>query len=70
MDEITRLRFALYRYGGHVPPCAGHPCECGFKAEWDAARLPADFGEVIRIAQLAAFTQELLPQSDRGANGT
>jgi hypothetical protein len=61
---INRLRFALYIYGDHIPPCPGRPCECGFKAEWDAADLPGTFGEVMRIAQLKALTPELPSQSD------
>lgn len=32
---IERLREALRVYGGHVPPCVGRPCQCGFKVEWD-----------------------------------
>jgi hypothetical protein len=54
MDEqlVTRLRFALYRYGGHVPPCPGRPCECGFLAEWRAAQLPETFLDVAKIALL------------------
>jgi hypothetical protein len=61
--RINRLRFALYRFGGHIPPCPGRPCECGFKTEWDAADLPAIFGDVMRIAQLNALVPELPPQS-------
>ena len=52
MDAYTRLRFAIYRYGGHVPPCSGRPCECGFKAEWDFAQLPATFGDAIDLMHL------------------
>lgn len=55
MDLVTRLRFALYRYGGHIPPCPGRPCECGFQAEWKAAELPETFGDAMRIAQLKAL---------------
>lgn len=47
-----RLRFALYRYGGHVSPCPGRPCECGFKAEWDFAGLPATVGDAIDLLRL------------------
>lgn len=51
-DLLTRLRFALYRYGGHIPPCPGRPCECGFLAEWRAAKLPATALDALRIALL------------------
>jgi len=51
-DLITRLRLALLKYGGHIQPCPGRPCECGFLAEWRAAALPELIGDVVRIAEL------------------
>lgn len=50
--EVDRLRAALYIYGGHIPPCAGRPCECGFLAEWQHAKLPANALEALRLAAL------------------
>lgn len=34
------LREALRIYGGHIPPCRGRPCTCGFQDAWRAAGLP------------------------------
>lgn len=58
---LERLRKALFVYGGHVPPCDGRPCECGFKAEWDTAQLPAIFGDLWK--QGAALSPMLLESS-------
>lgn len=49
---VTRLRFALFRYGAHVEPCTGLPCKCGFLEEWKAAELPETIDDVARIALL------------------
>lgn len=35
------LREYLRVYGGHIPPCAGRPCECGFQKAWEVAGLPS-----------------------------
>lgn len=37
--ELDDLRDALRVYGGHVPPCVGRPCECGFRGAWERAGL-------------------------------
>lgn len=58
-ERIIGLRMALYIYGGHVPPCPGRPCECGFQSVWDGAELPGTFGEVMRIMKLNALKPEL-----------
>lgn len=50
--DVDRLRAALYIYGGHVPPCPGRPCDCGFLAEWQHANLPANALEALRLARL------------------
>lgn len=34
------IRDALRVYGGHIPPCKGRPCECGFREAWKMAGLP------------------------------
>ncbi len=34
-DELNDARNALRVYGGHVPPCMGRPCACGFQTAWD-----------------------------------
>jgi len=67
MDDqlVMRLRFALYRYGGHISPCPGRPCECGFLDEWRAAKLPETFADVARIAQLKE-----LPPLQHSAGGS
>jgi hypothetical protein len=52
MDRETRLRFALYRYGDHIEPCPGRPCECGFLAEWQFAELPSSALEALRLTCL------------------
>ena len=52
LAEINQLRLALYQYGGHVLPCPGRPCECGFLAQWQAAQLPATLLDAARIALL------------------
>lgn len=39
-DDPAVLREYLRIYGGHIPPCAGRPCECGFAKAWDVAKLP------------------------------
>jgi len=52
ITKIDRLRFAIYQYGGHIPPCPGRPCECGFLAEWQFAELPATILDAAKIALL------------------
>jgi hypothetical protein len=46
-DERDAARRALSVYGGHISPCPGRPCECGFKQAWDDAQLPATLGSVM-----------------------
>lgn len=50
--DVDRLRAALYIYGGHIPPCPGRPCDCGFLSEWQHANLPANALEALRLARL------------------
>jgi hypothetical protein len=33
--RIAELVEALRIYGGHIPPCKGRPCECGFRETWE-----------------------------------
>lgn len=40
-DDPAVLREYLRVYGGHIPPCAGRPCECGFQKAWEVADLPS-----------------------------
>lgn len=40
-EEIAALREYLRVYGGHIHPCPGRPCECGFAKAWEYAGLPA-----------------------------
>lgn len=40
VQRIAALREALRIYGGHIPPCRGRPCTCGFQDTWRAAGLP------------------------------
>lgn len=47
MAERDEARRALSIYGGHISPCPGRPCECGFQQAWDCAKLPPHFGSVI-----------------------
>lgn len=39
------IRDALRVYGGHIPPCKGRPCECGFREAWKMAGLPVTTAE-------------------------
>jgi len=36
---VEGLREKLRVYGGHIPPCSGSPCDCGFKSIWDDLEL-------------------------------
>lgn len=38
--ERGRIREYLRIYGGHIPPCPGRPCECGFADAWKLSGLP------------------------------
>ena len=38
--ELRMTRMALRIYGGHIPPCKGMPCDCGFRAAWEKASEP------------------------------
>lgn len=38
-DDPAVLREYLRVYGGHIPPCVGRPCECGFQKAWEVADL-------------------------------
>jgi hypothetical protein len=42
--DAASLRESLRVYGGHIPPCAGRPCACGFQRAWEAAGLAGDQG--------------------------
>lgn len=55
---INRLRFALLRYGGHIEPCPGRPCECGFLDEWQFAELPATLGDAVDIYKLPPLVKD------------
>ena len=54
-DDPAVLREYLRIYGGHIPPCAGRPCECGFAKAWQVSRLP----EPSRGVDTAALNREL-----------
>ena len=50
--RIERLREALFTYGSHFSSCLGRPCDCGFLAAWQEAKLPETIGELI-LGELA-----------------
>ena len=59
LKTITRLRFALLKYGYHFEDCPQRPCTCGFLAEWQAANLPATLGDAVdEIIDLKDFNYE------------
>jgi hypothetical protein len=40
VDEVSKVRSLLIRYGVHLPACTGSPCTCGFTnelAKWEGA---------------------------------
>jgi hypothetical protein len=43
-EDVDVLREYLRVYGGHIPPCAGRPCECGFQKAWEVAGLDSQPG--------------------------
>lgn len=47
------IRDALRVYGGHIPPCKGRPCECGFREAWKMAGLPVTTSDGPTDAELA-----------------
>jgi hypothetical protein len=35
--RLAEASKAIRIYGGHIPPCQGRPCECGFVDVWRTA---------------------------------
>jgi hypothetical protein len=38
--DRDRWRECVRVYGGHIPPCQGRPCQCGFAKAWEMVGLP------------------------------
>lgn len=68
-DERDSARRALSIYGGHVEPCPGRPCECGFKQAWDNAQLPATLGSVIDATVENSFLKAALRRIANNSSG-
>lgn len=54
---INRLRLVVLKFGDHIRPCPGRPCECGFLQEWRAAALPESIADVIRISKMKPYIE-------------
>lgn len=35
--RLAEAEAALHIYGGHIPPCPGRPCYCGFQKAWESS---------------------------------